>query len=542
MKTKIFAFFIIIFINQIFPQGFIKNYFLNTESNSTSSVQNETPASNSISDILIVGDTIWLGTSRGLSRSTDKGNTWKNFYGSPDFGNESITALKYYQGFIFVATAHSVQKDNQSLPEGSGIKFSSNNGDTWKSISQTLDNPGDSTEVYGINNGINLPKVRALPVTTTIQNLIYDIAFTKNTIWIATFAGGLRKNSIDSLLIDQSTKWKRVILPSDKLSSITPNDTIKFALQPVAGKFGTDNNLNHRVFSVISFNDSSLFVGSANGVNRSTDNGISWIKSNHQNNTTNPISGNFIVALDYNQSSNTVWAASWKAEDQNEFYGVSYSSDFGSNWQTTLQGEKAHNFGTYSSYMIAATDVGPYLGTIFNKSVSKWFLPGSIIDNSTLLSLKTSQFYSAAYLGSESIWLGSNDGLIKNGFVSDTWRNSWKLFFATQPLNNKEDCYAYPNPFSPKNEQVKIKYSTGGNTSTVTIRVFDFGMNYVRTIIQAATRGNPIHSVNTGSLNGVIDFWDGKDDNGNVVPNGVYFYRIDIDSKEPLFGKIMVLQ
>lgn len=532
---------ILIFTCATYSQGLLKNFEINYNSN-TSSIMDETPASNSISDILIVGDTIWLGTSRGLTRSTDKGLTWKNYYGTSEFGTESITALGYWKGIIFAATAHSIKKDNQSLPEGSGIRFSSNNGETWFTIPQTVDDAGDSTEIFGINNGITLPKVRALPVTTTVQNIIYDIAFTPNTIWIATFAGGIRKNNIDSLINNQRTRWKRVILPSDKVNSVGLNDTIKFALQPVAGKFGLDNNLNHRGFSIIAINDSTLLAGTANGVNISTDNGISWVKSNHQNNSNYPISGNFIVALAYNSVSNTVWAASWKAEDQNEFYGVSYSKDNGLNWETTLRDEKAHNFGTYSYFIIAATDNGPYLGSIFRQSISKWFLPLNIIDDATKLSLRTKQFYAAGYLGNQSVWLGSTDGLVVNSTVSDIWTNNWKLFFATQPLKNKDDCYAYPNPFSPKNEQVKIKYSTGGKNTNVTIRIFDFSMNYIRTVIQSAPRGNPIHVVNTNDISGVIDFWDGKDDNGNIVPNGVYFYRIDIGSEEPLFGKIMVLQ
>jgi flagellar hook assembly protein FlgD len=69
-------------------------------------------------------------------------------------------------------------------------------------------------------------------------------------------------------------------------------------------------------------------------------------------------------------------------------------------------------------------------------------------------------------------------------------------------------------------------------------------MNYVRTIIQNASRGNPLHLVdgsNTES-NGVIDYWDGKDERGNFVPNGVYFYRIELDGGSPVFGKILVLQ
>jgi len=69
-------------------------------------------------------------------------------------------------------------------------------------------------------------------------------------------------------------------------------------------------------------------------------------------------------------------------------------------------------------------------------------------------------------------------------------------------------------------------------------------MNYVRTVIQNATRGNPSNVVDDlgGASSGVLDFWDGRNDNGEVVPNGVYFYRVDVDADEPVFGKILVLQ
>jgi len=59
-------------------------------------------------------------------------------------------------------------------------------------------------------------------------------------------------------------------------------------------------------------------------------------------------------------------------------------------------------------------------------------------------------------------------------------------------------------------------------------------MNYVKTIIQNAPRNR--------TLEGAPEFWDGRDDGGNIVPNGVYIYRIDIDSNDPFFGKIIVMQ
>ena len=114
------------------------------------------------------------------------------------------------------------------------------------------------------------------------------------------------------------------------------------------------------------------------------------------------------------------------------------------------------------------------------------------------------------------------------------WSGDWKVYFASQPLKSDSETYCYPNPFSPRQEQLKIKYSTGGVEASVTIRIFDFGMNYIRTIIQNAPRNRTVE--------GAPEFWDGRDDNGNYLPNGVYFYRVDINEEEPLFGKIIYMQ
>ncbi len=88
--------------------------------------------------------------------------------------------------------------------------------------------------------------------------------------------------------------------------------------------------------------------------------------------------------------------------------------------------------------------------------------------------------------------------------------------------------------FHPRQEELKIKYSTGGKDANVTIRIFDFGFNYVRTILQNVTRNR--------DLEGPPEFWDGRDDKGNYVPNGVYFYQIEVDGNEAVYGKILVIQ
>jgi hypothetical protein len=58
-------------------------------------------------------------------------------------------------------------------------------------------------------------------------------------------------------------------------------------------------------------------------------------------------------------------------------------------------------------------------------------------------------------------------------------------------------------------------------------------MHPVRTLIQKASRfsGKEYDEV-----------WNGRNDNLSIVANGVYFYRVEIDNQEPIWGKIMVLR
>ena len=481
----------------------------------------DNPTGNSITGLIVVGDTIWAATDNGLSVSFDNGISWKSFNGSTEFGTESISSLAYNNGVVWVATAHTDNINGDNIDVGSGLKYTFDNGLTWTSVSQPIDNQNDTT----INYGANI--LKALPVTVVQQNLTFDIAFTSGTVWITSFAGGLRKST------DYGTTWELVVIPSDYLDEIKPADTLSFCLSPSAGSFCSENNLNHRAFSVISTNDSTLYVGTAGGINKSTDGGISWKKFNNQNQA-NPISGNFVVALGFIKNNNSLWAATWAASGTGEFNSVSLSKDGGNNWTSFLNGERTHNFGFKDNDVIAVSDNGAFRSSNFGVT---WITPTTIKDLQTNLTLTTDVFFSVTSQNND-IWLGSNDGLARLTESIGTWNGNWKLFFASQPLTSTDESYAFPNPFSPSVERLKIKYSTGGKSIPVTIRIFDFGMNYVSTVIQNVTRGNPVHSVDK---TGVIDFWDGRDAAGNVVPNGVYFYRIDAGGSLQ-YGKILVLQ
>ena len=521
-KFNIILSLIFLLIGKSYSQFSPKSYIL-SQDKIIGKVSSATPSNNSISDIIIVGDTVWLGSDSGVSLSTDKGATWTNFDSNPAFAGQSISAIGYNQYVFWAATATSEISNGQTVSVGTGLKYTTDYGKTWISVSQPIDKQADTIVAYGNN------KLRALPVTVPEQNLIYDIAFTPGAIWIASFAGGLRKS------LDMGKTWQRVVIPPDFLDSISPSDTLDFCMQPVAGAFCSENNLNYRVFSVISINDSTVYVGTADGINKSTDAGSqypSWTKFTHTNES-NPISGNFVTALGYNKSDSTVWGATWQADGATEFYGVSSSSDGGNNWKTFLNGEKVHNFAFRNGgEVIAPSDDGAFRTS---DNGNNWVIPTSITDASSGVSILTNIAYSSAFQGN-SIWVGTADGLARideNG--SGLWQGSWKVFYASQPVASQSQTYAFPNPFDPQTDNLRIKFSTNGQLLPVTIRIFNFSMHIIRTVIENAER-------NYANDSAPRDTWDGKDDNGNIVPNGVYFYRIDAGSNKPVFGKILVIQ
>ena len=150
-----------------------------------------------------------------------------------------------------------------------------------------------------------------------------------------------------------------------------------------------------------------------------------------------------------------------------------------------LRDERPHNFGFKNNDVMVPTDNGVFRST---DNGLTWLLPNSIVDEESNNSLKTKIFYSADSY-QNNIWLGSADGLVRlQETPGKVWEGTWKIFFASKSIDSNNETYCYPNPFNPRQEELKIKYSTGGTEANVTIRIFDFGFNYVRTVIQNASQ------------------------------------------------------
>ncbi|MDQ3020702.1 MAG: hypothetical protein M3R36_09040 [Bacteroidota bacterium] len=481
------------------------------------------PISNFITDIILNGDTVWFATGSGVMRTVDDFNTFQNYFGVAPFGEDDIAGFNLNKNVIVASTAVSQEISGETLPVGTGIKISTDYGLNWTAYPQPIDGRGDSLITYGSNS------LYALPVVVPQNNLSYDIAVTKTqndpnnyTIWICSFAGGLRKST------DYGNSWLRVLLPPDNLDSINVNVTgYNFVLNPVA-------NLNQRVFSITAVNDSTLYVGTAGGINKTSDWGVNWRKYNFINTGSGDgISGNFVVSMEVQKfnGKEVVWGATNIAGDDGDFNAFSYSSDGGNNWVNTLENIRTNGISFKDSIIYGFTNEGLWraeYGT-FN-----WSRAGTIYDESTKDRLATNLFYSGNHIG-DTLYIGSADGMLRTIDYGQPWIGKWKIYHAITPINLSSDfkTYAAPNPFSPDDEVTRIFYQSSTSSTKITITIYDFAMNPVRTLLQNAAR--------TGE-DVLFTAWDGKNNNGAQAANGVYFYRVEFDDEDPVWGKILLLQ
>ncbi len=86
----------------------------------------------------------------------------------------------------------------------------------------------------------------------------------------------------------------------------------------------------------------------------------------------------------------------------------------------------------------------------------------------------------------------------------------------SEPAQDVELSYNYPNPFAPKREVTRIRYVLN-QPDKVTIEIYDAGNNRVRVLINEEIKLAGEHTE---------DIWDGRDESGRIVARGVYFCKI----------------
>jgi len=74
------------------------------------------------------------------------------------------------------------------------------------------------------------------------------------------------------------------------------------------------------------------------------------------------------------------------------------------------------------------------------------------------------------------------------------------------------------------------------NDGNVTIKVYDYNMSLVKTVVQ----GEPRRADKSRSTDPVRDVWDGTNGRGKRVWPGVYYFKITTSAGERLFGKVIL--
>ena len=535
---------ILLFSSFILGQDMLPRFYKMRSANFDSSAYRGLKT-NIIGDIAPQGDTLlWLGTGSGLAVLRDTLSIFtlasnKNItagQASTSTPEGAVSALAVNGNSLFAAFA----KSGENITVGNGFVYSSNstgNATNWTYFEQLIDGEDDTFSV--IQGGVS-GKFNALPITVKEANVTYDASINNKYIYVTSWAGGLRRFNLNSSL------WYKLPLPQDNDQTLNTCDVSSYE-ETTQGYFLKDfylnprdpidgGNHNHKAFSVLTYSD-TVWVGTANGINRGLVDPSGCINWTHYTPEADGLTGGFVVdlAIQRFKGHTIIWAATVLAET-GESNGVSYSIDGGDTWYTTLLGERAYNITASDSIVLIATKNGLWKTIIDDpadvakpwakyKSAKQVLEIGStgtyrideiLSDEVVAVSYDTRPFYSS----DATIWISSWDGLAR---AMNTSGGNWQIYRADY---DPKKAYAYPNPFSPyEHNQLQGSGYVHINLSVkvsfvVKMDVFNFAMEKVR------TKQFDRRITSTGSFK-----WDGKDDKGRIVDNGVYFIRLEYDEK-----------
>jgi len=489
---------------------------------------------NDLSDVAWDGTTIWVTGSGTLTKKLwgdgRMASDWISYRDEPGFGRGSMGALYASKDIIIVSWLYSDVRNGQTVMNGDGFSCSHDGGETWEHVT--------ILDLFPDRAGFTYPGTW----TST-----YDFAFSDGTLWASTTAGFLLRSD------DLGATWKNIIPP--------PDTTMVF------------QNPNHHGQCVDAYGD-TVWVGTFQGMNVSFDRGETWTNfswpRDGSGDPAEPKPGNFCYAVAHKAvgGATHVWVGGSPYNGIGQ-YGICHTADNGETWEYKTTRYNAWNFafgheGASSpavgdSTVFAASDSGLVVSYDLGETwkVLSIAEPDSIVravDDTTRVTAyypgkkwgAGTRVYGLAVVG-DTLWVTSSDGLA----MSPDWGESWSIYkgvtrvraldtgarnVGISSMFDESRTYAFPNPFSPSRydrdySRTRVQYALTGN-ARITITIHDYSGRLIREIVTDEFRvgGRDYQEV-----------WDGRDSDGNIVPNGVYFYIIKTNKGDSARGKIMVV-
>ena len=419
-------------------------------------------------------------------------------------------------------------------PGAGGFLVSTDGGDSFTRRGPHLDAPDDTTVQYG---GATVP---AVPITQQASSTPQALAFgpDADTTWVAGLRSGLRWSA------DGGQSWTRAVLPPDTSQSIDPSTETNVLLAPPL-EDGRGSS-NHVAYSVLVDETGTVWAGTGRGVNRSRPGTTTpggqrgWRRFGASDPGQGP-PGDAVVALAEQprpDGRNPVWMAAWASQQQGpgfQRFGVAVTPNGGDTFRRTLIGERVYDLAARPARVYAAAESGLFVSADQGRtwrSVERFPLRGDAVLPSTLTTR-------AVATTDAALWVGTSEGLLRLDRSAEgrllRENPEWQLFRAETPVNPEQPTeqvpdvatYAYPNPFVPsRDDLVRIAYELDA-PRTVTVTIYDFGMNRVRTITEQKPAGQQ------------ETVWRGRDAQGLRVPTGTYIYTVELGGRT-VDGKIVV--
>jgi hypothetical protein len=246
------------------------------------------------------------------------------------------------------------------------------------------------------------------------------------------------------------------------------------------------------------------------------------------------ITGNFVVAMEQHVTpeiggvrDTVIWAAT-RVTGSSQQNGVSYTKDFGQNWEFGLDGELVWNFAfdDISGDVYAAASSGLYR---FEHDTGEWFKE-DIVDMMTQDTIvSTTEVFAVAVAG-DKLLVGTGLGLATRDREPGS---PWAITRVFKETESASDVFASPVPFSPldNNGRMSFHYHVEQD-AYISVEVYDFAMNLVKTVTESRFRSGGADYFET---------WDGYNESGDMVALGMYFFKVSYSTGEVHWGRLAIV-